>query len=352
MITGVPALAALAMGGMLTQLFNPLALGAGVIGGLAAVFRHYAAPFAKSKNKIIDRYTAADEIRLLDETVPDQAAALAVFHETEGLFDDPSRRLTPYLASPGLTLALVAGCTLDDLAIRALVDDNPEDQMEKLMDGVNRAREYFFATAENALLTTPQALSRFADKPEQLRFIYAHERAHRETGDPESISRKVLILGLAGFQPLLYATAALMALNGIWMSSAPTVPVPGFLMPFNGNGYVLGPLAALLGTAAAAPLVGLAITYADRKTEYRADRNGLYKTGDLDAAVGFMDGISAIESMSESPPTASGRLKALWDEHPSWAQRIARMRGIWPEIQQARRLAGIQAPERPAPRAP
>ena len=141
----------------MTQLFNPLALGAGVIGGLAAVFRHYAAPFAKSKNKIIDRYTAADEIRLLDETVPDQAAALAVFHETEGLFDDPSRRLTPYLASPGLTLALVAGCTLDDLAIRALVDDNPEDQMEKLRSQMEKEFVAVLTTAQKKMLASRKA---------------------------------------------------------------------------------------------------------------------------------------------------------------------------------------------------
>jgi Zn-dependent protease with chaperone function len=182
----------------------------------------------------------------------------------------------------------------------------------------NKAMVNFFAEAgANRLFTTGNFLNKMSGA--ELRFVVAHEMSHLHT-DYASVSTIGREFVKAGYRSLFWMSIAAAG------AAVVGVGIPAIAL----GGSAIGALATLLVTSKVA---SIALNIGTRYKEARADRNGVYLTGDLEGA---KKGLAAIDPSEEKPTIWLEKLGAAMSEplrsHASYYRRISALTKAFAEV--------------------
>ena len=313
----ITAAGTLATLGILSAVFNPMALGALMLFPLGVARAVSARPDTEiaeiTKNRITPHITFGAD----DEVIKDQLVIHKLAHKF-GLGYVP--KLAPV----------------------------PPDYIEKHIpwrkkirlypryeEKISRLMNFYFGTFPGAIMTTDKALKSFSAQDRAI--IYAHEMAHSKARDHAGLSVEQTIMRGAGMKGLLYITVATQALVLI----ADVLAVPGISAVFNsiaagvsGKSTVLQ-IAGAFGAATAAHWISANLS--SRIREFRADRNALFIAQNIDQAKQAFTNLYA--AAHKKSVNELGKLKPdtlwykLWNTHPGYNDRIRGLDRSWQKIQ-------------------
>lgn len=278
----------------LTQIFNPLVAG-GLFGyGAAKVAMMY---YSMTRPNAAERLMKAGYIKPLPEkhkhlqNIVDDAVAVA-----------DMKPHTAYLATDKLLRAQVPWY------LRWMLKD--EKKRKETMEKIAAA----LSTSDIAMFS-----EEFIDKhgPAEERFVALHEMGHCATEDSYSLQSVAKAFKKSVGSPIFYGMGGLFAVGTLAFIG---LPVSVASVPVLASGVGLWKATGLLALASGAS--GLALNYASRVAEYRADRNAVYLGRSTEGGINFLrDTNTKMPAFVDRLPDTS--------THPSFNNRVANLHAAW-----------------------
>lgn len=194
---------------------------------------------------------------------------------------------------------------------------------------LQRGRENFFAVLpNNKILVTKDSFAKVDD--DGVEFTLAHEFSHLKAKDPQTaaiLPGIIKTFNRALFFGTLVAAAATAGLGALGIDVMGTMThglralgSPGVASITTGASQVEA-AGLFVGFLTSRKAIQAGFGAAKRMIEYRADRNALITTKDMNGALKVMDGFEKNER--------EGLFGDFFDTHPSHAKRFANLNNVW-----------------------
>lgn len=213
----------------------------------------------------------------------------------------------------------------------AIYFEKPQGVFATLSDGApievreiySEDSDYAFVSSlsENVILTNRRCLKKHPEP--ELCFIFGHEMAHLK------MENNFFFLAATHFSKIFPEVLKLGIFGAAVFSAVAAGPSLAGALAFT---------AAYSSSWLAGKASGFCLMFAARAREFRADRNALYATGDLNAALNVLEGIRGEEKKLEKD---MGRPMVVFQDHPHTEKRISRLQNAWKKVAECREAAGL-----------